>query len=768
MKHMLTPFISIPSKNSNVVDWKTPLKKFFEENYGRDQDLDEIVRNFDSLRRDAINVDETPAGREVIYTYYKQLNYLSFRFPIGTNEIDVHFEWSDTLDPKNRLVKEMSVAFEKANVLYNVAAVCSKTGAESCVHEGVDGLKEAANDMQCASGVLANIREYFLRLSQKDLDSSYLLAMSNIMLAQAHECVLERLRIDGNGEPANLSLASKIASATASLYASATQDLKAVQFSLPKDIIELVSAKNNAMEASASYYAGQAEMSMDAAGVAVARFQQSKRLVEAAFKQFSSIHPDPRFVSLPVLEDFNQWFKQYIDKMEGKLRELIKQNDFVFQERVPPEEELEPLPSKHVLSPIHVTQMYARNRKDVASAKDMFRNFTPTALASTSSLCSETAANLVRREEKLVEEQNTLLATMLATLDIQNLKRMIRWNFYKKNEIPGELMEIHQLLKDSSHENSLRLLEAKSAELKGLIADMKNDLAVETTQNEQMRAKLSSKWTLSPSSSFSAPYLTQLNQLQASLEAADETNSKLFELHDRIANDVAVICNSTRLHEELCTPKPARPESLLDLPISSQEQTRNMEIQIDMLDELQSRIQKLVPDREKTLEAMRQKYKSLDVSGALMDNSIMKDDALNPDEFCNTEVNKQFKPLVVRLGGTIEQQKVLMDEVIEVVRKLKHNPVFEECVQNFSARQKQHEKLIEHYKKSGDAAMSLHSGIKKGIEFYDGVSAKLKLLQKQLQAELLERRKQGAECIAQLKYTSGTNDITSAMNNVRL
>lgn len=82
------------------------------------------------------------------YRYYQGLTVLQQHFPMGRKKegILVEFPWYDAFQSNKRAVSD-SVAYEKASVLFNLAAVCSQQSlANDLATDG--GLKAAARHFQ--------------------------------------------------------------------------------------------------------------------------------------------------------------------------------------------------------------------------------------------------------------------------------------------------------------------------------------------------------------------------------------------------------------------------------------------------------------------------------------------------------------------------------------------------------------------------------------------------------------------------------------------
>ncbi|ORZ40589.1 BRO1 domain-containing protein, partial [Catenaria anguillulae PL171] len=90
--------------------------------------------------------------------------------------------------------------YEKAAVLFNLAAVYSQLAAGQQIWTA-DGIKLAAGYFQKAAGVFAHVRDtlaprFRIKLDKtSDLAEGTLHALCELMLAQAHECFVEKANL---------------------------------------------------------------------------------------------------------------------------------------------------------------------------------------------------------------------------------------------------------------------------------------------------------------------------------------------------------------------------------------------------------------------------------------------------------------------------------------------------------------------------------------------------------------------------------------------
>lgn len=150
-----------------------------------------------------------------MYKYFGQLELLELRFA----EIRVTFPWHDAFT--NKLTTQTSLAFEKASIIFQIAATHSAIAAAQNRGDP-EGLKRAYHYFRTSAGMLTYINDNFLHAPSTDLSREVVKFLVNIMLAQATEVFYEKCVDERKGSV----LVAKLASQTASLYTTICEEVK--------------------------------------------------------------------------------------------------------------------------------------------------------------------------------------------------------------------------------------------------------------------------------------------------------------------------------------------------------------------------------------------------------------------------------------------------------------------------------------------------------------------------------------------------------------
>src|SRR6201994_2434657 len=185
------PMLSCPLKQTNEIDWISPLKGYIRDSYGDDPErYAEEGATLNRLRQDMRGAGkDSAAGRDLLYRYYGQLELLDLRFPVGENHIKISCTWFDAFTHKP--TSQYSLAYEKASIIFNISAVLSCHAANQNRHEDV-GLKTAYHSFQASAGMFTYINENFLHAPSTDLSRETVKTLISIMLAQGQEVFFEK------------------------------------------------------------------------------------------------------------------------------------------------------------------------------------------------------------------------------------------------------------------------------------------------------------------------------------------------------------------------------------------------------------------------------------------------------------------------------------------------------------------------------------------------------------------------------------------------
>uniref|UniRef100_A0A674CMR5 Rhophilin, Rho GTPase binding protein 2 n=1 Tax=Salmo trutta TaxID=8032 RepID=A0A674CMR5_SALTR len=152
----------------------------------------------DHLTGSLIRACRTPsrndAGIETLAKYFSHMPLLESRFFSASRPMGVFFTWYDSFTGVP--VCQQNPSLEKASILFNIGALYTQIGTRSN-RQTAAGLQVAIAAFQKAAGVLHHLKETFTHTPSYDMSPSMLSMLIKLMLAQAQECLFEKIALSG-------------------------------------------------------------------------------------------------------------------------------------------------------------------------------------------------------------------------------------------------------------------------------------------------------------------------------------------------------------------------------------------------------------------------------------------------------------------------------------------------------------------------------------------------------------------------------------------
>ncbi|XP_076011675.1 rhophilin-2 isoform X2 [Genypterus blacodes] len=188
------PLIALGLKETKDVDFSAPFKDFILEHYSEENTFEDQIADLMDLRQACRTPSRSEAGVELLAKYFGHLPLLESRFFSSTRLAGIFFTWYDSFTGVP--VCQQNLSLEKASILFNMAALYSQLGTR-CDRQTVAGLADAISSFQKAAGILNHLKETFTHTPSYDMSPAMLSMLIRMMLAQAQECLFERLALAG-------------------------------------------------------------------------------------------------------------------------------------------------------------------------------------------------------------------------------------------------------------------------------------------------------------------------------------------------------------------------------------------------------------------------------------------------------------------------------------------------------------------------------------------------------------------------------------------
>ncbi|XP_023289396.1 rhophilin-2 [Orussus abietinus] len=193
----IMPMIPLGLKETKDIDFRDPFKDFILEHYSEDgTNYEEAIADLMDTRQATRTPTRDAAGIALLLRYYNQLYFIERRFFPPDRSLGIYFEWFDSLTGVPSC--QRTVAFEKASILFNAGALYTQLGARQD-RRNARGLDQAVDAFLRAAGTFRYIHENFTNAPSMDLGPEMLDMLVQLMLAQARECLFEKLELQSRG-----------------------------------------------------------------------------------------------------------------------------------------------------------------------------------------------------------------------------------------------------------------------------------------------------------------------------------------------------------------------------------------------------------------------------------------------------------------------------------------------------------------------------------------------------------------------------------------
>lgn len=400
--------LAVPLKHGDKASWNEQLTGAIAHVYGSANEFRREIDALDSMRDAALGVSANATGRDLLYKYYAQLELLALHVPL--QPFKLVFTWHDLYDRDS--VEQPALAFEKACILFNLAAVLSQLGVDAASTD----YKHAYHFFSCAAGIFGHISENFLHLACTDLSVQTLNALKTLMLAQAQHCFF--LKASQSEGPGALKLVPKLGAAAQKLYVQALDMLSELY--------------DNGWGDKASLKQLDSAITEVHVNTALA---ESKRL-EQEFKYGSA---------MAHLKEIKQFLsKDEAKDLQTRIDGLEKDNNLIYHDREPftPPAIAETVVAKPL--PLDAIYPSETDLKRVVG-RDLFEKMVPVSVHKLASVYSELQAELLRAEQEKVDIADMELNSALEYMDLPAAAARLKQQ--TKVEVPEEVYEWSEIIK---------------------------------------------------------------------------------------------------------------------------------------------------------------------------------------------------------------------------------------------------------------------------------------------------------------------------------
>lgn len=765
---MKTLLLQIPIKKTEDVNWSKTLNNYLVSVYGNSSDYQQDIMNFNKLRLDLRGSHADSTGIKMTFKYYSQLELLDLRVPFDTanRSKKLEFKWYDAFDP-TEAHKQHSLAFEKASILFNLGAMLAKLAAtkyhdaqrsSSTSPESDSSLKESIQLFQQAAGVYDFLRENFLHAPSKDLGQTTIKFLIQLMLAQSQEVFLLKV-MSGDTEQKQNSLVAKLCSSASVYYeecyamsknaASTSKDSKfdssgytivdtaTEDFDYADGDSEQLDTEydpDNSDEATvvatlnpywpdsfalkkalykslAHYFHGLNQEISKKYGESIAHLSKSLKILnDVSSSTMKSIVQNGGSEAYELL-DFCKYQKEVIGI---KLKDLEKDNDFIYHEIIPSEatiSDIKPLDSAKAIS-LNNNKVF--NEVSESNYNNFLKSVVPIHIHELMSYYSEQKSQFLRNELDLVEVSNEELASALEYL-----------------KMPKSLVTLKELLQKSTTsflENSSGVSSRVVDIASKILASYQND---ETNRSQlidlrqQIFNNVNQVDSILANQVLDASTLKDdLMKVKKSLYDASNSDTKLLNLVNSENSALYKILGAgpdssefAQLFEVKAPSRKTNDISLLDMD-DSQIASLDINGQIRSLENILHELNSIKLKKNQVIESLKDAIHNDDISDILILNSSVKSVNEIKSVIFEEEL-KKFDSYANELDKLYSRQKEIVENLTQDWQALSNNPEVKDVRSSSQFKQQTLAQQSERVERFYEENWSTYSeGLSKGVGFY--------------------------------------------------
>jgi hypothetical protein len=287
------------------------------------------------------------------------------------------------------------------------------------------------------------------------------------------------------------------------------------------------------MASLAQYYQALADDDANSHGIAISRLQVAETAVKEANKVASSFPGNAPASSNLTAESgasLVEITKRHLTNVQEKLVELVKDNDYIYHQTVPPEAGLAVIPKLPAAKAIPVSELYAGQDIQRITGPDIFQKIVPMSVTESASLYDEEKAKLVRAETERVETANSEMAASLDYLRLPGALQVLKGGFDQELTADDEFRTWCDDV--ANNESPLSTFEMLKSSKEGIVATLdrsSKQLDMEESVCEKMRSKYEADWTQQPSSRLTSTLRSDVRNYRDALDEAARSDNQLYQ-----------------------------------------------------------------------------------------------------------------------------------------------------------------------------------------------------------------------------------------------
>ncbi|TRM59396.1 BRO1-like domain-containing protein [Schizophyllum amplum] len=345
----MSNLVSIPFKKSYEANIKDAVRQYIQDHTSSHPDaLRHDIAEWEKLRRVASGSSVHVDRIQGILRYHAQLLRIQSKLPA---DIGLGVSYAPAFANASSLPITLNdLTFERASVLFNLAALYSQLGAAED-RSTVDGIKRAMAYFSNAAGLFAylqsNVLPKFIPPANEfeaplDLTKDSVEGLHHAMLAQAEECFWQKAKLDNMKN----TIIAKLASSVAKHYGDSLESIRGasptIKHLFPSNWLSYIEVKQYHFEAVAHYRMSLVEGEANRYGKELSFLSEALSAAKKAY----DIARRGRVVQA-VMRDV----QGFLDVVQKDFTRAERDNDLIYHDYVPAGSSLTVIAPSHVAKP---------------------------------------------------------------------------------------------------------------------------------------------------------------------------------------------------------------------------------------------------------------------------------------------------------------------------------------------------------------------------------------------------------------------------------
>lgn len=564
--------------------------------------------------------------------YYAHLHSIYHRFPPVLDLLA--YVWKEIYS--GSVLQTPNIKFEMACILYNIATLHTKLGAEED-RTNPESLKIACTHFQNASWAYKELMASYTQVLRGDLSSEILMFMHQISLAQAQECILEKSLCD-NRKP---SIIAKVVAQVVNFYNSAMtallyqsedcniQDL--VGGKLYKDWVKYIKFKSSYLSCILLLYQGQHSEEQKKMGERVILYTAAVEKLEEAKKEAKGMQNQ---------EVVMEAITFMTDIAVGKMNAAKKENDFIYHDQVP---DISNIAAVQGVNLVNGTGFDVGDPEVIG--EDIFKRIVPIKIHETSSMYSEEKANVLRVVGEKIFHRNAEVDSYMNSLNIDSLNAL---NSIQSDRLPQGIVD--RCAELSAKPDTISNLVQSMSNLAETCAEVEtilNDIRKMLDEESQLEMEYQKKMGQRPTGGHVSELNREFNKYFEAHKKAGESNDTLRKAMELHVNNLKILsCSLSELQEKV--------------PRFSE---RIDEESVKDLRHLVSKVNEMKEQRKQLYENLREAMNNDDITSVLVAHGNK-----NTEELYQREL-KKHSPTIALLEQNMEAQNNILTALTDTYAK---------------------------------------------------------------------------------------------------